>query len=88
MNFRHLKKTKEELLNLTASILNKCVLVDSEGIKNGIEIVSEYLEHNEYGLALDHLAYIISETSYRINKGELSTLWDIANKLKVTLPEF
>lgn len=51
-------KLKKEMLALTNNIITDEVIsqikvanIDSEGLLDGKEIIAEYIEHREYGLA-------------------------------------
>jgi hypothetical protein len=35
--------------------------LSQEGLRNGHEIVLDYIEHNETGIAFEHLVYMLSE---------------------------
>jgi hypothetical protein len=35
--------------------------VDQCGLRNGLEIIRDFLKHEEHGLALDHLLYMLEE---------------------------
>ncbi len=55
-------------------------VLDQIGLKDGKEIVLDYLNHREIGLALEHLMYMIKETDLPISA-------EIAQKLKSTALE-
>ena len=40
--------------------------LDQAGLKDGKEIVEDYLSHGEAGIALEHIAYMIAETGINI----------------------
>ena len=54
--------------------------LDQIGLKDGKEIVLDYLNHKEAGIALEHLMYMINETDLPISA-------EIAQKLKKTALE-
>ncbi|MGY6647589.1 hypothetical protein [Wenyingzhuangia sp. IMCC45574] len=55
----------------------------SSGIKDGNEIITEYLTQNELGLAYEHLEYVISETELSLNSEQTKTMIFIAKKLGI-----
>ncbi|GAA0734399.1 hypothetical protein GCM10009430_49340 [Aquimarina litoralis] len=76
------KSLKNEIRDLTKNVLNDqwkgriaSEEIESAGILDCEEIISEFLEKNEYGCAFDHLTYVVSET-----ETDLTT--DQANKIK------
>ena len=42
--------------------------LDQSGLSNGLEVVKDYMSHNELGLALEHLCYMIEETSLPLSE--------------------
>ena len=54
------------------------------GILNGGETVAEYLIHNEFGVALDHLLYMIHESDIRYDLGRVKELHALAIQLDIT----
>ncbi len=69
------KNISDEIHELTKSILNaewkrrmSSMKIESIGILDGEEIIFEFLEHNEYGCAFDHLIYLISETEAKVTQ--------------------
>lgn len=67
------KSISDEIQELAKSILNaewkrriSTLEIESIGILDGEEIIFEYLEHNEYGCAFDHLTYLVSETETKV----------------------
>ncbi len=56
--------------------------IDSKGIKDAKEIISEYIEMNEKGLAYEHLEYVVSECGIKLKDEQVAKLNSIAEKLK------
>lgn len=56
---------------------------DQAGILTGKEIVLSYLEHGEFGVAVEHLLYMIHESEIFYPKSKLTALHEIAKKLNV-----
>ena len=44
----------------------------------------DYLEHNERGLALEHLLYMIQETAVQVTEDDWQSLAEIAAKMGLT----
>lgn len=40
--------------------------LDQEGLRNGKDIITDYVRHGEAGLALEHLVYMIHETGVNL----------------------
>lgn len=81
---------KKKITLLTNAILNKewhdeitISTNESAGILDGKQIILEFLEHNEYGCAFEHLTYIINESNIKLNTEQLIELKEIGKKLKV-----
>ncbi len=55
--------------------------LDQAGLRNGIEIVDDYLTHGEAGLALEHLIYMISEPPLRMSASSLADIQRVAEEL-------
>lgn len=58
------------------------------GLLNGKRIIDEYLEYNEYGIAIDHLLYMISETKIQLKNEELIRLKSLCEHLKIDLSNY
>lgn len=54
---------------------------DQEGLRNGLEIVTDYVEHSEHGLAFEHLLYMITEPDLAIKPAELDEVAAIGRTL-------
>lgn len=56
---------KREILELSIEILDSKSIdqydAESLGIKNADQVILEYLNQREYGLAIEHLIYIVRE---------------------------
>jgi hypothetical protein len=53
--------------------------LDQAGLRDGGDIISDYLCHGEHGLALEHLIYMVREPSLPISR-ETFTLIDQAGR--------
>lgn len=53
------------------------------GLENGGEIVLDYVDHNEAGIAFDHLLYMINEPSLVVSEECIKILAQIAKSLKM-----
>lgn len=81
---------KNEIAYLSKQILNGILLndklelkADSCGINNGIDIIIEYLDNNELGLAYEHLEYVISEYGIVLTTDQVEKKDFIAFKLGI-----
>lgn len=52
------------------------------GILDGREIIQDYIEHNEWGVALEHLLYMIHESEITFAADELYELHSIASRMR------
>lgn len=57
-----------------------------EGMLNGSIIVQEYLNEGEFGIAIEHLLYMVYESGISYPKDIIEELLDLANKYKVKNP--
>ncbi len=62
--------------------------INQKGIFNGAQIINELIEHNENGLAYEHLIYIIIESGVRMEKEEIIEISQLANKVGIKPPNF
>ncbi len=53
------------------------------GLKNGGEIVLDYVDHNEAGVAFEHLLYMIDEPPLVVSEKCVKVLARIAKSLKM-----
>ena len=60
--------------------------LNQAGLRNGFQIVEEYLNHNEIGLAFDHLTYMIIEPEVPVTLDEIVKLKSVAEHLNVPDP--
>ena len=82
------KTLKNEIKDLFENILNdqwksriESTEIESAGIMNCEEIISEFLEQNEFGCALEHLTYLISETETNLTSEQAKRINQLNNKL-------
>lgn len=59
-------------------------LSDHTGLKNGDEIVGDYVNHGEYGIALDHIDYMIETTDLQISEQIREHIIQASSCLKMT----
>ncbi len=59
--------------------------LDQAGLRNGFDVVKDYVEHGEAGIAFDHLLYMIKETRVQLSEDSWTCLLNIASKLGVSL---
>jgi hypothetical protein len=79
---------KNEIRDLSENILNdqwrsriESTEIDSAGIMDCEKIISEFLEHNEFGCAFEHLTYIISETETNLTTEQTNRIKQLNKKL-------
>lgn len=53
------------------------------GIRDGKQIVIDYSNHGEYGLALEHIFYMIEELDLSVSGGLRDQILDLANELDI-----
>ena len=86
MRFKNKKWLREELSKLskeiTLEIRKRPVSSAAFGIEDAYHIISEYLTVNEYGLALEHLHYIIEETNWSLTSEQKKRISTIENLFK------
>lgn len=83
------RKTVQIAINmLTSEILSQNQLlqeslneIDSFGITDAKQIINEYLEEDELGLAFDHLNYVISEIGIDLSFDQKSRIIKVSEKL-------
>lgn len=75
-----LKTIADEFQNLINNLEDKSNL-ESEGLLNGGEVIHEYVDNNECGLAFEHLLYMISESELSISDKLVERLKKLGNKL-------
>ncbi|MBD9399054.1 MafI family immunity protein [Pseudomonas sp. PDM11] len=56
------------------------------GLADGRDVVLDYLEHNEAGLAYDHLMYMVVEADLKLSEKCKSAISRIASYLEVPAP--
>ena len=84
------KSLRKELAELSNEILNSVWSnkieqsnIESLGIKDGKQIIAEYLENREYGIAYEHLAYIITECQMELNVEQKNRMDRIADRMNL-----
>ena len=84
------KSLKKEIAELSIEILNSVWSnriqqsnIESLGIKDGKQIIAEYLENREYGIAYEHLAYIITECEMELNVQQKNRMNKIADRMNL-----
>ena len=68
----------QELVNILYEQDPGNATFEQAGILNGREIIQEYLDYNEWGVALEHLLYMIHESEIDFPKNALEELHSIA----------
>jgi hypothetical protein len=80
--FNKARENKIRVLSsqILTSILDENTKYDSFGIIDGMDIINNYLDNNEVGLALNHLEYIISETDFELSANQVENLMKLKNR--------
>jgi hypothetical protein len=61
---------------------------DQAGLRDGLEIVEDYLREGEFGVAFDHLLYMVVETEIALSPAGIRFLEDTAAALGLPAPRF
>lgn len=61
--------------------------IDQSGILNGHEIIADFLKTNEFGLAYEHLIYMIQGSGIHLTENEYLEISEFSLKLKLEKPE-
>ena len=84
------KSLKKEIAELSNNILNSVwsnrieqTDIGSARIKDGKQIIAEYLENREYGIAYEHLAYIITECEMELSVEQKILMDKIADRINI-----
>jgi hypothetical protein len=84
------KSLKKEIAELSNEILNfiwsnriELSNIESLGIKDGKQIIAEYLENREYGIAYEHLRYIITECEMELSVERKNRMDKIADRMNI-----
>ena len=81
--------TKNEIQNLAqeifAEINSDHVGVNELGIRDGLEIIQDFLLHDELGVAIDHLIYVVLEIEYLLDNDQYLVLKRICEECKMKL---
>ena len=84
------KSLKKEIAELSNEILNyvwskriEQSNIESLGVQDGKQIISEYLENREYAIAYEHLAYIITECEIELSVEQKNRLDKIADRMNI-----
>lgn len=84
------KSLKKEIVELSNEILNSVWTniieqsdIESLGIKNGKQIIVQYLENREYRIAYEHLAYIITECEIELSIELINRMNKIADRMNI-----
>jgi len=57
------------------------------GLKNGKEIIDEYSVNFEYGLAFEHLLYMIDETGITVSQSSSTLLFELSEEMNLSIDE-
>jgi hypothetical protein len=55
--------------------------LDQAGLREGLEIVDDYLRHGEVGLAFHHLLYMIREPDIALSRDAMARLQSVATAM-------
>lgn len=84
-----LKNKNTELQIISKKILNKIngtsETFEEVGIINGLEIIIEFIEYNETGLAFEHLIYVIESSNYKTTRQEKENIIKIGKIIGIEI---
>ena len=55
------------------------------GMLDGLHVVNEYNSVGEYGLAFEHVLYMIHETGLKLNKQSSDIINDLAREMNISI---
>jgi hypothetical protein len=58
--------------------------LDQAGLRDGFNIVNDYVDHSERGVAFEHLIYMITESDLVLATSELCDLASVGSQLGFT----
>lgn len=67
----------------TAGVVAPGSALDQVGLKDGLLVVRDYLQHGELGVALDHVLYVIRELDLAIPADIYAVLSRTADAMKI-----
>ena len=91
---KYIEQAADEAQRLVDTEFTKCnnqpspgSALDQAGLRDGKEIVMDYLSHGEPGVALEHLVYMVKETGIAISEETRNYIHDAASamQMKVSL---
>ena len=59
--------------------------LNQAGMRNGLEIIKEYNSEREFGLAFEHILYMIHETGIEIDKASSELITGLGEKLNISI---
>ncbi len=87
---RNEKKILFESCKIVQSLITKLyekapdnVTFEQAGMRNGLEVVADYLKHSEVEIALEHLLYMINESDITCPSDVKENLSKITKKYKL-----
>ncbi len=80
---KEIAELSNEILSSVWSIKIKNSDTESRGIKDGKQLITEYLKNREYGIAYEHLAYISTECEIELSVEQKTRLDKIADKMNL-----
>jgi hypothetical protein len=82
----------QELINIELMKFNnkppKDHTLSQGGFYDGSEIVNDYIDHNECGIALEHLLYMASEGEVYISLNTLNSLYKLSNYFEIDINKY
>lgn len=55
------------------------------GLRNGLEIINEYIIVREFGLAFEHVLYMVYETGIKIDKSSSEIIIELSKKMNIPI---
>lgn len=60
--------------------------LDQAGLRDGLHIVTDFLAHDEPGLSIEHLLYMITEPDIALSRQEILRLHTLCKVLSIDVP--
>jgi len=91
LKYNSKRKPIESWLNKVWTLIDKNEelksRIDKSGILDGHEIISDFLKNNEFGLAYEHLIYMIQESGIHLTNDEYNEISEFSLKIGLEKPE-
>jgi len=59
--------------------------LDQLNLLEGSKVIEEYIKYNEFGLAVDHLGYMIGEINIELSTSEYNKWMELINRFNINI---